>query len=254
MVDVPSEAMGLGEFVKAEAGDELAAVRVAFERLAAARDRGCVDGASAGFAAAVASFHDRARKRLLTGEFLAFGRPMGGPWAPSVQIDPAWWRGLAWGSDGGLERFVAATKWRPKPAGDWAVAWPEAFGRIELPGGADLMAEVAFGWLQSVRLDVVSRGVCPQEQRNGWRVLGVEYAADPAPLVCSVIRAAAVSPEAACRAWLRGLVEAGDPEEAKPRYLRQAQDRFGVSREAFRFIWAEATRGRTAWTRPGRRS
>lgn len=253
MVEIPAEAISLGQFVRAEAGDELAAIKGAFERLAAARDPNCIEGAIGGFAAAVARFHDRARARLLTGDFLAFGRPMGGPWAPSVQINPTWWHGLAWGHDGGLERFVAATKWRPKPAGDWAVAWPEAFGRIELPGGADMTAEIAFEWLRSVRLDVVSRGVCPQEHRSGWRVLGIEYAANPAPIVCSVVRAAAVSPEAACRAWLLALVEAGDPEMTKPGYLQQAQDRFGVSREAFRFVWAEATRGHPAWTASGRR-
>lgn len=254
MVDVPAEAVSLGQFVRAEAGDELAAVRAAFERLAAARDPGGIVDAGGGFAAAVASFHERARRRLLSGEFLAYGQPMGAPWASPVRIEPAGWRGLAWGHDGGLERFVAATNWRPKPAGDWAVAWPEAFGRIELPGGADMTAEIAFEWLQSVRLDVVSRGLCPQSSGSGWRALGIAFNPTPAPLVCSVVRAAAISPEAACRAWLLALVEAGNPELTKPGYLQQAQDRFGVSRDAFRFIWAEMTRQRPAWTRPGRRS
>ncbi|HOT81678.1 MAG TPA: hypothetical protein PLQ12_00035 [Candidatus Defluviicoccus seviourii] len=258
MVEVPAEAISLGKFVRDEAGAELAAIKTAYERLADARDPSCIEGASGGFAAAVERFHDRARRRLLSGEFVAFGQPIAGPWTSPVQIDPAWWHRLAWGYDGGLERFVAATNWRPRPAGDWMVGHT-AFGGIELSGGADMMAEIALEWMGSVRLDVVSRGVCPQdrlprEHRSGWRVLGIAYAPDPAPSRCRVVRAAAISPEAACRAWLLALVEAGDPEETKPEYLEQAQERFGVSRDAFRRTWGEATRDRPAWSRPGRRS
>ena len=54
-------------------------------------------------------------------------------------------------------------------------------------------------------------------------------------------------------AWLAARVAAGDPELTKPAFLREAQRRFGISREAFRRIWAEATRGHPAWTAPGRR-
>lgn len=103
----------------------------------------------------------------------------------------------------------------------------------------------------------MSLGLCPQEEfeekyQTGWRVLGIAFDQTPAATRCRVIPAK-ISPEAACRAWLAALVAAGDPQQTKPAYQQEAQARFGVSREAFRHLWAEATRGHPAWSAPGRR-
>ena len=74
-----------------------------------------------------------------------------------------------------------------------------------------------------------------------------------------------VSAEEACRGWLRRLVAAGAPTKPKvcrtgeadtaaTSYWGEAQSRFSVSRRAFDATWAETTRGRANWTKPGRRS
>lgn len=74
-----------------------------------------------------------------------------------------------------------------------------------------------------------------------------------------------VSAEEACRGWLRRLVAAGAPTKPKvcrtggadtvaTSYWGEAQSRFSVSRRAFEATWAETTRGRANWTKPGRRS
>lgn len=79
-----------------------------------------------------------------------------------------------------------------------------------------------------------------------------------------IIAASAVSPEAACRAWLAAEVAAGDrrkpkfsrngePNTADSSYYGEAQSKFSVSKRSFSAIWSEITRGHPTWTRPGRR-
>lgn len=131
------------------AGADLAAVKVAYERLAAARGLDVIE-AGAVFAAAVERFHIQARRRLFFGAVVAYGVPPADTCAASVQIEPSRWQDLVWGEagdSGGISAFVRASAWRPSAPDALSVAWTEAFGRIELPGGADLSAELAFEWL-----------------------------------------------------------------------------------------------------------
>lgn len=53
----------MAQFVRAEAAAELTALRAAFEPLAKAHSRAAVRPAMDAFAAAVYSFHERARRR-----------------------------------------------------------------------------------------------------------------------------------------------------------------------------------------------
>ncbi|MFZ1414147.1 MAG: hypothetical protein WAS73_06155 [Defluviicoccus sp.] len=261
MVNVPAEAMSLGQFVRDEAGGELSAIQHAFECLAAARQTAAVVEAGDAFAAAVARFHKRARLRLLGGEIIAYGVPPADPWAAPVEIEGRLWEGLVWGAEeeGGLAgRLTKAQGWKPRPADAFSIAFTEAWGGVELPGGADLTAEIAFEWMKSVCLNEVCFGLCPQgawdrKHRTGWRVLGLAYMPRPGRMRCRVIPAAAIRPEAACRAWLAAAVAAGDPKQTKPCFWADAQVKFGVSKRAFEGIWAEVTRGHPAWTQPGRR-
>lgn len=72
----PETATSLAEFVRYEAGEQLDAILVAFGTLADARG-GAVDSVRKAYAQAVQTFLEHARRRLLSAEFLVWGRRQG---------------------------------------------------------------------------------------------------------------------------------------------------------------------------------
>ncbi len=65
-----------------------------------------------------------------------------------------------------------------------------------------------------------------------------------------------IGAEKQCQNWLVGLMENGEPTQAKPHYREQAENEFSVGTHAFDRAWgnAIAETGNTAWSRPGRKS
>lgn len=193
----------------------------------------------------------------MSGEFVAYGR-LPGAWGEYVSIPPGGWCSLIWGNIGGYDGvagIVKAQNWRPSEPDAWAAGWFDQLGCIELPGGADLDAEIAYAWMVRWELDEVARGVCPRSRDSGGlRVLELSFAQPPARLLaCRVIELAAISPEAACAAWLRALIAAGPQNLSKPSYRDDARLRWpDLSGREFGRIWAEATRDVQGWGEPGR--
>lgn len=252
--DPPDGAVTLTNFLRLEAGAELAAIKAAFERLVKAYRSADRAGAADSFAGAVCDFHERARRRLLTGEVVGFAR-LPEPWCPYGRIPEVLWPYLVWGDIGEWDGFDWSKSWQPPQQDDWKIGYSEAFGTVKLADGWDPPTEVAFTWMANLRLDEVVRGSCTRPFKgNGWHILGLSFARPRRRLVnCVVADVASVSAEDACRVWLGAEVAAGPPRRTKTDYRRDALDRWrGLSRRAFDGLWAEVTREASGWGKAGR--
>lgn len=252
--DPPDGAVTLTNFLRLEAGAELAAIKAAFERLVKAYRSADRAGAADSFAAAVYDFHERARRRLITGEVVAFGT-LPEPWCPYGRIPAASWPTLIWGDLGDFDGLDWRQSWQPPQPDDWKVGRSGAFGTVELADGWDVPTEVAFTWMTNLRLDEVVRGSCTRPfMGNGWHILGLRFARPLRRLVnCVVADVASVSAEDACRVWLGAEVAAGPQGRRKADYRSDALSRWpGLSRRAFETLWADVTRSATGWGKAGR--
>jgi len=66
-----------------------------------------------------------------------------------------------------------------------------------------------------------------------------------------------IAAETRCKKWLINLMNDTDgPEKTKTAYRTEAQDEFGVAAKAFNRAWSSAVTetGKTAWSKPGRKS